>query len=195
MAVVGQAHQPEFTMECRVGGSSCTAKGTTKQSAKRFAAEAMLEQFKDVNVNNNNEAVKPLPILDLPTIEEIIAEYRRLKTPHIKRQKSLLRIRPNFFLKLPVADRNRARTILLGQSDISRSDKETVHKACEELKIQYKIEKIVLLNGIHSIFSLIECDYDCVIVGTTDTLFAKVIDYLKTMLDIERPFSGMVNVF
>lgn len=190
----GPAHQREFTVECKVDGSSCTAKGLTKKKARYFAAEAMLLQLSDIEINNNNDqTVKPLTVLDLPTIEEVIADYRRLKTPHIKPQINLLRIRPNFFLNLPKADRTIARVLLTGKSGIFLGDEEIVHLVCEALKLKYKIEDISLKNGIHRIFSL-DCDYDCVIVATVGTLFAKVIKYFKTMLDIERPFPAMVTV-
>lgn len=166
----------------------------TKQKAKYFAAEAMLMQLTDVEINNNDQIVKPLTVLDLPTIEEVIAEYRRLKTPHIKRQTSILRIRPNFFLKLPKPDRDIARVLLNGKNLMLHTDREIVHLVCEALKLKFRIEDIHLLNGFHKIFSLIDCEYDCVIVGTASTLFAEVIKYLKTMLDIEKPFPAMVTV-
>lgn len=154
----------------------------------------MLEQLKVVETNNNDQTVKPLTILDLPSVEEVIAEYRRLKTPHIKRQTSLLRVRPNFFLNLPKADRAIARVLLTRQNGRFHSDKEIVHLVCESLKLKFMIHDICLNNGNHKIFSLVDCDYDCVIVGTASTLFAEVIKYLKTMLDIERPFPTMVTV-
>nr|AFX89027.1 R2D2 isoform b [Mayetiola destructor] len=190
----GLAHLREFTAECQVGGSSCIAKGATKQGAKHYAAEAMLFQLSDVENNNNGEMVKPLTFLDLPTIEEIIAEYRRLKTPHIKRETSLLRIRPNFFLKLPKDDRAKASEFITGKDTLFHSDEEIVHLVCESLKLKYKIEEICLKNGIHKIFSLVDCDYDCVIVAKASTLFAKVIKYFKTMLDIKKLYPAMVTV-
>lgn len=151
----------------------------------------MLVELSDIEINNTDQTAKPLTFLHLPTIEEVIAEYHRLKTPYIKRQTSLLRIRPNFFLKLPKADRANARVLLTTKNGMSHSDKEIVHLVCESLKLKFKIDDIYLKNGIHKIFSLIDCEYDCVIVGTDTTLFAEVIKYLKIMLDIESPFPAI----
>lgn len=153
----------------------------------------MLFQLIDVENNNNGQTVKPLTVLHLPTIEEVIAEYRRLKTPHIKRETSLLRIRPNFFLNLPKADRAIASVLLARKNAMFQSDKEIVHLVCESLKLKFKIEDIYLKNGIHKTFSLIDSEYDCVIVATASTLFAEVIKYLKTMLNIDRTFPTMVT--
>lgn len=162
----------------------------TKQNAKRMAAEGMLKLLDNIPAPAENETSNglgqvgpaPLPFVDLPTIEEVLAAYRRLKKSYIKPITSSIRFRNNFFLKLPLELRSKASDILLG-NEIGTA-KEMVHLVCKALRIEYKIGSI---RGKFKTFELVDCSYDCVIVEVSyDTLFEKVIDYFMYMLNLKH---------
>lgn len=181
--VNGEPHKREFTYACFVGNNECTGKGLTKKSAQRMAAEKMLKLLNDMPADRrtkNDDFPNPVPIIDLPSVEEILAEYRRLKAPHIKPVPCSLRKRSNFFLELPEDDQSEARKILMEKSAMFATDAEMVHLVCTALNLKYEI-----VNKWHyKIFSLIDCDYDCVIVDSAGALFEKVIDFFKIMLNV-----------
>lgn len=200
----GEPHKRIFTFACRLGSKVYEANGSTKSDAKRAAAQEMLKQLSNLDqsqlkIDENGESAdestsedsaieipRTLPVLELPSVEEVLAEYRRLRTPHLNPVKCALRIRPNFFLKLPPENKQNARNILLGNSIIYGTNKDRVDSICKALNLNYRINSIYCAER-YNIFELVDCEYDCVIVGCGSALYDHVIDYFKNMLNLQKP--------
>lgn len=190
-SMVGEPHRRQFTFSCKVGGMEFDGTASTKKEAKQIAAKAMLYYFEEMLKENASEFSKSsssgseivvpwvIPLLELPSVEQVLDDYRRMRKPHIKPVVDGLRYRKNFFLKLPEANRREAQKILMDHDYLPSMD--IVDLAFKALNLKYKIDSLPE-NALR--FSLVDCDYDCVICGHRFELFEKIIQYLKTMLNV-----------
>lgn len=192
VAINGEDHCREFTFECRVGPDQCVGAALTKREAKQIAAKNMLERLEDKSldsestsgdsIDSDNQTVPwVIPLLEIPSVEEVLNEYRRLKKPYIKPVTDGLRYRKNFFLKLPEPNRREAQRILTIDDSFSPID--VVDQTFKALHINYTVEKV---SGNKLRFALIDCDFDCVIFGHPHELYFEVIHYLRTMLNFQN---------
>lgn len=125
-----------------------------------------------------------LPLMELPTVEEILAEYRRRRKPYLKPIVDGIRFRKNFFLNLPATDKRKAQRVLTDNRWLS--PKEIVDQTCKVLNINYEIRSMYQPSNFKR-FSFVDSKYDCVLIDHADKLFIKVADYFRTMLNIENP--------
>lgn len=200
MSVTGESHQREFTFGCKLGLNEKHGIASTKKEAKQKAACLMLEcigeEFSSDTESSFSESCDPaswvLPLQEIQSVEEVLAEYRRLKKPYIQPVEDGLRNRQNFFLKLPEADRLMAQNLLMCYCADVISAKDIVDEVCEVLRLKYRLES--RRNGL-KVFALAETRYDCVIIAKASELFERVIDYLKTMLNLQNPVESAINDF
>ncbi|XP_031621587.1 uncharacterized protein LOC116339698 [Contarinia nasturtii] len=211
-SVIGKDHQREFTFSCRVGTLHTHGKATTKKVARRIAANKMLEllgivleensttsdssqtELSSVYSDTSTSVPNAIPVLDVPSVEQILADYRRLKKPYLQPVKNGLRYRKNFFSKLPPSNQSYAKHVLSHRGFFT--SREVVDNACMALNLKYEIKPMSSPPNFER-FYLLETDYDCVVIDHIDTLFDKVIDYLKTIpcnisadlfFETKRPF-------
>lgn len=174
-------------------------KANTKKEARRQASGEMLKLLEALidkedttscdsisgsSIGSSEVVPNVLPLMELPTVEEILAEYRRRKKPYLQPPVDGLRYRKNFFLNLPAADKCKAQKVLTDNR--WNSPEETVFQTCEVLNIKYEIRSMYQPSNFKR-FSFVGSKYDCVVIDHADKLFIKVADYFRTMLNIENP--------
>lgn len=127
-----------------------------------------------------------IPIEEIPTVEDVLAEYRRLKKQYIPPARESLRYRKNFFLKLPNENKKKAKQLLIRTHSGFINSRHIVDEVLKALNLDYKVET----RCGQCVFTLKDCDYDCVLIARPAELFDKVIDYLKTMLNVQNAAEG-----
>lgn len=199
VSVTGESHQREFTYGCKLGSNEKLGIASTKKEAKQIAAREMLQCIgDDCNADEIDNGADSsgrgwvLPLQEIPSVEEVLEEYRRLRKPHIQPVEDGLRNRQNFFLKLPEADRSMAQHLLMFYRPELFSAKDIVDEVCKVLQLQYRLES---LSSGFKVFVLAETRYDCVIIEKANVLFEKVIDYLKNMINLQNPVEMVNNNF
>lgn len=171
----GEDHCPIFTAVCQLASIKRTSESVTRKNAKQIAARAVLEI-----VQNENQLQLAPAVSDPP--KKLFRSYHELrKTPQVKSMAKTLHNRHNFFLQLPEEDRVRAQEILI---DDGITNKDKVALACNALKLQYEIQSANRKQPNFKIFSLKE-GYDCVLMGKVPDLYDRIIDYFKTMLNLQ----------
>lgn len=133
-----------------------------------------------------------LKIEELPTVEEVIAEFRRLKrgksaTP----ARGNLRDRNNFFLKLPEPSQKKAKEFLIQDHSNPVEAEHIVDGAMGALNLKYEVNRYPRNRAV---FTLVDSTYDCTITASYDELFSNVIDYLKTMLNMKNVNGALSDV-
>ncbi|XP_055308511.1 uncharacterized protein LOC129572558 [Sitodiplosis mosellana] len=197
ISVTGEgSHKPEFTYRCKLGTNETYGVAATKKEAKRIASEEMLKKLEaqleredstscDSSSICSNEVVpNVLPLMNLPTVEEVLAEYRRLKKPYLQPVVDGLRYRKNFFMNLPAGDRRMAQQVLTNRSDVV-SAKEMVDQTCKVLNLKYEIKPMKTPPN-YLRFCLIDTKYDCVFIEHSNKLFSRIVEYFKTMLKMQN---------
>lgn len=190
----GQDHKKEFTFVCNVEKYQCHGTATKKQLAKQNAAMAMIKLIEEKIEAKEVEAGSSvaLTIEELPSIDELLAEYRRMKKKHVTPPTSgNLRDRNNFFVKLPKENQTQAKQILKQDHSNPVQAKCIVHEAMTALNLKYEINRF---GGNRAIFTLVESTFDCTITAIYDELFVTVIDYLKTMLNMNSVTGALSDV-
>lgn len=168
-----------FTAVCEVPSVKRQATASTKKDAKQCAARAVLEAIQNENQPQSTAAVSSPPT-------KLFRTYRTLR-PNTQATSltDKLRNRHNFLLTLPVEDRMRARDILLDKSGIyGNSNKDKIAFTCAALKLDYEIRSPNKNRQNFKVFTL-KIDKDCVLMGNANDLYDRIIDYFKTMLNIE----------
>lgn len=189
------SHKPQFTFRCKLGSNETFGTGATKKEAKRKASEEMLTWLEansgddttscgSSSISSNEIVPNIIPLVDLPSVEEILAEYRRLQKPYIQPTVDGLRYRKDFFIKLPADDRRRAQMILSNRAGLL-SDWDIVDQVCKALALKYEFKAMATPPNYRR-FSLIDSKYDCVIIEHADKLCGRIIEYFKTMLNMQK---------
>lgn len=198
VSCTGQDHRKEFTFACIVGKYQCQGTATKKQLAKQNAAMEMIKLIKEkieavelVSEHGLLHSSSALSVADLPTVEEVLAEYRRKKQKPSIPVKGDLRYRNDFFLKLPKQNQTLAKQILANNYLNSAEAKYIVHEVMGALDLKYEIKRF---GGNRAIFTLIEQKFDCTIAERYDELFDRIIDYLKTMLNMQKVSGALSDV-
>lgn len=202
---MGRNKMDQFIYGCRISEHQTAGKGSTKKEAKQNAAAEMLKviekliqstnsildaplQQGDVEANIPAQKVETimkvpiLPILELPSVEETLAEYRRMKNGAPPTISDSIRNRTKFFLNQQ--NSAKAKEILLDHS-IYLTARERVTRVFGAMNLEFEIQSGPKGTGL-LLFMLRDCSHDCVIAGETeDKLFEKVIDFLRTMLNVQ----------
>lgn len=176
-------------MGCKIGQNQCNGTALKKSEARKIAAKKMLELL-DENISTSDDSFDSdrfeavpwvIPLLEMPSVKDVLDEYRRLRKPHIKPVTDPLRYRRNFFLKFPEANTKMAQDIL--KDDEIFRPIEIVDRVLRALNLNYTVERVENNNRR---FALVDCAFDCVIVGRDHELLPKVVDYLKIMLNVKN---------
>lgn len=187
----GQPHAPVFTYVCQVASIKRTGTFSTKKGAKQIATRAVIDVLQKFKQNeeqmqiatvdaDQNEGQRQVENDD----DEPLPTYNKLKESQSKLWAPRLRDRHNYFLQLPKEHRIEAEKILMDDSpDIKSSDK--VDQACTALKLKYNVIDAPNHEEGLKIFHL-RGNYDCVIAAKEIDLYNRVIDYFKTMLNLQR---------
>lgn len=185
--MTGEAHQKTFTVNCNVMEHHEFGNGSTKKEAKQNAAKNMLDHFKDPNSNflENYVTPSPIEIEELPSVEDVLKEYRRLKKQTHTSVNSSIRYRKNFFLKLPEKNQANAKRFLSDNYLYLAGPKEVVKQVFNALNLEFKIQNMPN-NRNFKIFTLENANYDCTIIETAERLYERVIEYLKVMLNMQK---------
>lgn len=189
----GQDHRKEFTFVCNVEKYQRNGTATSKKQAKQNAALQMIKLIEEKIEAKElvSEAIglldssSTLTIEELPSIDEVLAEYRRIKNKSVVSQtmQGDLRSRNNFFLKISEDKRFEAEQVLMQTySNIAQAQR-IFCRAMKALDLKYEIK---LIGKSQAIFTLIEQSYDCTITTKYDELFERIIDYLKNMLNMQQ---------
>lgn len=185
----GQDHRKEFTFVCKVEKYESYGTATKKKLAKQNAAMAMIKIIEENGTLRENHVA--LNIEDLPTVEEVLAEFRRKKNGSVTEVTSNLRYRNDFFLKLPEENKIKAKKVLKQDYADLVQAKCIVHAAMLALDLKYEIKQI---GRNRAVFALKEPRYDCVITGNNDELLSRTIDYLRNMLNMENASGALSDV-
>lgn len=181
MPTTDDTFSPLFICTCQVSNIKRTGTFTTKKGAKQIAAREMLEVVQNLV---ENEKSKPIATIEADPPEKIFRAYRECKEWPKKVRAPLIRNRHTFFLRLPEADRNEAKRILMDDSSvIYGTSKDRVDLTCAALKLKYGVSSIPNHAKQFQAFHLIG-DHDCVIAAKETDLYNHVIVYLKTMLNL-----------
>lgn len=179
----GQPHKPLFTYICQVSNIKRTGTFSTKKGAKQIAARNMIEALQNLA---QNEEQKQIATVEAEPAEKIFRLYRGVKQLPAKPRAVQIRMRHNFFLELPEADRTEAAKILMDdESVIYGTAKDRVDLACAALNLKYGVSIIPNHSKNFKVFYL-QGDYDCVLAAKEDDLYNEVIAHFKTMLDLQQ---------
>lgn len=186
----GQDHQKQFSFACIVGKYQCQGTASKKQLAKQYAALSMINLIQEKieaeeldSVDGVQRSSVALAVEDLPSVEEVLAEYRRMKCKSTVPAMTNLSHRKDFFLKLPEQNQMNAKQVLMHDYSNPAEAKYIVNEAMKALKLKYEIKKF---GGNRAIFTFVEKTFECTIAETCEELFGRVIDYLKTMLNMQK---------
>lgn len=176
-------------MGCRIGHNQCNGTAPQKKKARQIAAIKMLELLDENSLTSDDSADSErfeavpwvIPLLEMPSVKDVLDEYRRLRKPHIKPVTDPLRYRRNFFLKFPEANKKMAQDIL--KDDEIFRPIEIIDRVLKALNLKYTVER---MQNNNRRFALVDCDFDCVIVGREHELLPKVVNYFKTMLNVQN---------
>lgn len=152
--------------------------------------EEKIEAKDLVSENGVLHSSDALVIEELPTVDEVLAEYRKMKCKPTTSAKTDLRHRKDFFLKLPKENQTNAKQVLMTDYSNPIEAKLIIHKAMQALNLEYEIKKF---GADRAIFTLNDPNYDCTIAERPGELFDRVIDYLKTMLNMQKVSGGALS--
>lgn len=143
------------------------------------------KQIADIVTPNNSPKNLQNEIQPPSAPKNLFSKYHELRTSKMQATPLTLGNRHNFFLRLPEEYQIRAREILLDQNGIfGTTNKDKVHLTCRALKLQYNFRSMGKSPSNYQIFSL-DGDYDCVLMGKIPELYDRIVDYFKTMLNIQ----------
>lgn len=186
----GQDHQKQFSFACIVEKYESHGTASKKQLAKQNAAMAMIkliEEKIEAKELDSSEGVQrsrvALDVEDLPSVEEVLAQYRRVKCKSTVPAMSNLSHRKDFFLKLPERNQMMAKQVLMNDYSSPYEAQRIINEAMMALDLKFEVKKF---GTNRAIFTLKESKYDCTIAETREELFGRVIDYLKTMLNMQK---------
>lgn len=183
MQSAGEPHCPSFTYVCQVSNIKRSGTFSTKKGAKQIAAREMLEVIQ--NFVQNDEA-KQIATVDAEPPEKIFRAYRELRQIPAEAKVQRLRDRHNWLLRLPEADRAEAKKILMDDASvIYGTAKDRVDLMCASLKLSYDVKDIPNHRQQFKVFYLRDDRHDCVISAKEEDLYNRVIDYFKTMLNLQ----------
>lgn len=193
VSATGEAHRKEFTYVCKLGDHQHYGIGSSKKEAKQRAAQKMFQLIQEkLNAQDTGSETTSLssfentpcaiPFEEIPTVDEVLVEYRRLKKHYVSPSKMGLRYRKNYFMKLPKEKRMKAEQLLIRNHSGFVSTRDIVDEIMRTLELDYKIES---RSGL-KVFTLKDSAYDCVIMAKANDLFDRIIDYLKTMLNVQN---------
>lgn len=195
MSINGADHKREFTYSCRIGINVTVGIGSTKKEARQNAASQMLKLIDDSTVLSSDsdsaigsEVTFTCEEAKVPTVEESLAEYRRLKKTNTQSNPGRLRHRQNFFMEFPLENRCTAATVFQLYDQRMISAQEAVDHVFSAFKIKYEVKTTTASNI--KVFCLMNTKHDCVIMGKPNELFEKVINHLKIMLNFDKPVTS-----
>lgn len=175
----GEQHCPIFTATCQVSSIKLFASSSTVKNAKQSAARAVL----DIIENQNQLQLEPA-VSDSP--KKIFRLYHEIKkAPRVESAPKTLSNRHNFFLQLPENCRMRAHEILLDESNVYGTNENRVHRTCSALQLEYEIINANRKKRTNYKIFALKKGYDCVLMGEVPELYDTIIDYFKTMLNIQ----------
>lgn len=196
MSVNGPDHKREFTFTCRIGMNVTVGIAPTKKEARQKSASQMLRLIDEsdaTSLSDSDSAIGSDVIgtftfqeVKLPTVEESLAEYRKLKKTSIRPSPGRLRYRQNFFMTFPLESRRTAADVFLLYDQKMISAEEAVDHVFKLFNMKYEVDSCTAAPHM-KVFSLVGTKHDCVIMGRTDELKAKVIEHLKIMLNFGKP--------
>lgn len=177
----GEPHRPEFTVVCQLAHIKRTGTSSTKKGAKQIAAQAMLSFVQSISQNEDQQQIATV---DAEPIEKTFRTYRELKKSDIKPISIRLRHRHNFFMRLPIEDREAACQIINDYSVNGGTSKDKVDLVCKALKQKYDIKEMPNHKHNYKLFVLLG-DYDCVITDKEPELYDRILDYFKVMMNLK----------
>lgn len=181
MEAYGEPHLPQFTVICQLASIKRTGTSSRIRDAKQIAARQMLELVQ--NFHQNEEKMQVATVQSEPP-EKVFRRYYELKAEGIKPTVVRLRSRHNFLMRLPEDHRNEATQILLDNSGIYGSNQDKVELVCNALKIRYHIQDVPDHPLSFKLFFLRD-NIDCVFTGKEPDLYDRIVDYFKTMLNLQ----------
>lgn len=156
-----------------------------KQFAKQIAAMAMIKLIEGKIETKELETLSTKSTMTfevLPTVEEVLARYRRVKNKTVPPTEGRLSDRSDFFLKLPEKNRTKAKQILVQDHSDPIEAEIIVYETMAALDLKFEIKQ---LKANQVVFTLKESTYDCTIKDRKDRIFPRIIDYLRNMLNMK----------
>lgn len=139
----------------------------------------MLQFVQSISQNENQQQIATV---DAEPVEKTFRTYRELKKSDIKPIEIRLRDRHNHFMRLPEEDRKPAIEILLDNSEIYGTNKDRVDLVCKALKTPYEVQSVP--NHPNLKVFILSGEYDCVIGGQEPQFYDKIVEYFKTMMNL-----------
>lgn len=180
MQACGEPHRPEFTVVCQLAKIKKTGTSSTKKGAKQIAAQKMLEFVQSIRQNEDQQQIATV---DAEPSERTLKTYRELKKSDIKPISVRIRDRHDFFMRLPVEDREAACEILRRNDVHYGTSKDKVDLICKALKLRYDIKEVTDHSEKFKIFVIID-DYDCVITDREPQLYDRILNYFQIMMNL-----------
>lgn len=136
-----------------------------------------------------NDDQKQIAPLDFEPPEKVMRTYRELKKNDIKPEAINLSQRHNFFMRLELTDRIAATKILEGEESMfcGNSRLDMLDLVCKALKLTYEVDNVPNHPSNYKMF-VFTGDFDSVHIGPEGELYAGVIRYMRTMLNIDNVF-------
>lgn len=179
MQACGEPHRPEFTVVCQLAKIKKTGTSSTKKGAKQIAAQKMLAFVQSIPQNEDQQQIATV---DAEPSEKTLKTYREMKKSDIKPITVRIRDRHDFFIRLPIEDREASRKILMNGDVHVGTSKDKVDLICKALKLRYDIKDIPDHKEKHKIFVLYD-DYDCVMTGKEPQLYDAILSYFQIMMN------------
>lgn len=179
MQACGEPHRPEFTVVCQLAKIKKTGTSSTKKGAKQIAAQKMLAFVQSIPQNEDQQQIATV---DAEPSEKTLKTYREMKKSDIKPITVRIRDRHDFFMRLPIEDREASRKILMNGDVHVGTSKDKVDLICKALKLRYDIKDIPDHKEKYKIFVLYD-DYDCVMTGKEPQLYDAILSYFQIMMN------------
>lgn len=154
----------------------------TNDTSSNITATKQTVAHATANTPKNDLQYKRQSPSTLDPPKNVFSKYHELRTAKTQPTPLTLDDRHNFFLRLPEENRMRAGEILLDRNGTTNRDK--VDLTCKALKLQYQFRNAGKSQSNYKIFSLTG-GYDCVLMGKIPDLYDRIVDYFKTMLNIQ----------
>lgn len=174
----GTPHAPEFTVVCELASIKRQGTFSTKKGAKQRAAQCVLDVVQSFE---RPDEQKQIATFNPDPVDKVIRTYRELKQSDIKPVAVRFSQRHNYFMRLPLEQRNEAYEIIYNSG---QSDRDIVDLVCKAFKIPYDVCDVPNHPAQLKMF-VMRGDYDCLLAGKDDVLWPEAVEYLKNMLNFE----------
>ncbi len=178
----GQAHAPEFVVECQVASIVRVGVFSSKKGAKQLAAKKVLAVLQDVSKNEELLQIAKNRTEEPP--EKLFKRYFELKREE-NTVKSGVKLGDRYlhFVNLDDEMKDKIKSVL---DDVDETEKEKFHLLCNAMDCKYDVN-LVANHQKRNVYCVeIFCDYDLCFANTEPEVYTEVLDYMRVALNFQK---------